>query len=521
MSADFLKSCLDLLASDGLSSEAFQRYFMHVKQDLLADASVAIGLTVLIGHREEDEDVRALFRLLLDEARMGLENDSLLGPSFLENVEMAVGAGLNAGAMKPHHLAGMAVQYRHAGLPVPNILTLDLDSFESPDGVENLNLEDHLQDLTNEVLEAGGNAYSLFNALSDMTAALPDDIVAGFVNHIAGMENPAFEQCVLYFLLSGSALTQEAAAAGLIERLEKGGLSVDTLVFLPIIRGWLPAGTCRDIVDDLGKRARRKDVAGSFEVHAPGLILEIVASITDGVGAQNISITVEHNGKMHVAMVMTKLGYGVKDAFVVPNLSLEEADNIVESVRFEANGENIELATLTMLLQAALSDGVLNSKMPAPGFLDVMKMTNLFDLRPQAMSLQELLKFVDPDKDVQAANPQKLGRWINSEIGLDFLAPLTCSWFEDTAETRNIVMTGRTAQSIENKIWKYMEGRRDIWAKRFLQTAAILRDSDRPREWQTLTASAFGLLSGRPLKRIPLMEDVVYTTIEAADASVW
>ena len=325
----------------------------------------------------------------------------------------------------------------------------------------------------------------------------------------------------LYFLLSGSPLTQEAVAAGLLERFESGGLRSDTLVLLPIIRGWLPTGTPRDIIDDLGKRARRRGVAGQIKVQGSSIIHEIVASITDGVGAQSISIAVEHGGKMHVAMVMTKIGHGLKDAFVVPCTSPDEATDILARMRHETNGANISPATLRMLLEAALADGAENARMPAPGFLDIMEVCDLLGLRPQTMSLQELLEFVDPNKDVQGANPQRLGRWINSDIALDFLEPLTDSWFEDTEETRNAVATGRTARGIETRIWKYLDGRRDIWARRFLQTAAMLRDADRPREWQTLTASAFGLMNGRPLKRIPLMEDIVYTTIEAADARMW
>jgi hypothetical protein len=49
----------------------------------------------------------------------------------------------------------------------------------------------------------------------------------------------------------------------------------------------------------------------------------------------------------------------------------------------------------------------------------------------------------------------------------------------------------------------------------------MLRDGDRPREWKALTASAYGLMNGRALRRIPLMEDIMYTTIEADDAKMW
>ena len=176
---------------------------------------------------------------------------------------------------------------------------------------------------------------------------------------------------------------------------------------------------------------------------------------------------------------------------------------------------------LRVLLEGALADGLGHDHLPAPGFLDVIEACNLFDLRPQKLDLSALLNLADPDRKIQDASAQALGRWINDDIALDYLEPLTVSWFEDTEDTREIVETARTARSIETKLWKFLDTRRDIWARRFLQTAVMLRDGDRPREWKTLTASAHGLLNGRALKRIPLMEDIMYTTIEAADAKMW
>ena len=52
------------------------------------------------------------------------------------------------------------------------------------------------------------------------------------------------------------------------------------------------------------------------------------------------------------------------------------------------------------------------------------------------------------------------------------------SWFEDTEATREIIATGRTNRGIKNKLRKYLETRRDIWARRFLQTALMFRDSE-------------------------------------------
>ena len=220
-------------------------------------------------------------------------------------------------------------------------------------------------------------------------------------------------------------------------------------------------------------------------------------------------------------MLLTKSGYGVKDAFVIPCGTKKKMKSTLSRMRDEMAGASVTLGTLQILLEAALADGVENGKIPAPGILDVLEICNLLNLRPQITEISKLLDFVDPGKMIKNATPQALGRWINDELALDLLHPLTDSWFEDTEETRKIVATGRTPRSIETKIWKFLERRRDLWARRFLQTAMMLRDAERLNEWETLTASAYGLMSGRSLKRIPLMDGIAYTTIKAAGVQMW
>jgi hypothetical protein len=319
---------------------------------------------------------------------------------------------------------------------------------------------------------------------------------------------------------SGTPLIQEAAAAGLYEKLKRSALQSDTLFYLPIIRGWLSAGTARELVDQLNKYARRKGHSSAVEQQKANVIQDITASITDGVGAQNIMIVVKRQNKTFIAMLLTKTGYGIKDAFVIPCQSKREAQDIVMHARHEANGANIDRATAELFLEAALADGIENGCMPAPGFVDVMEICDLHGLRPQKKSLQDLLEFIDPEREIQCATPMKFNRILNNETALDALIPLTDSWFEDTAETRDIVHNSRLARNIETKIWKYLERRREIWARRFLQTAIMLKGAKMEREARTLTASAFALMDDRPLRKVPLMEDIVFTTLEAGDAPI-
>lgn len=522
MSFELLTYSLDLIRQQTVVSPVFSNYFSDVKAQLLASEEAIIALTVMIGQEEEeDTSPLILLSLLLDEARMGLENDGARASGFLAAVERAIETGLSSGVLEQQHLLRFAGLYQQAGLPVPDGLKIDPDKMVRPEGAETFDLSENLQAMARDIQSDGGNAYDLFSVLSEMTAAMPDEVRASFANHLAMLPGALFERCALYFILSGSSPVPEAALAGLFERLSQSGLKTETENFLPIIRGWLGPGDVRTALDELIRQARRKGQGAQQAGRASFQTLEMVGTVTDGVGAQSISVAIENDGAFYVALVLTKDGYGVKDAFVVPCASRSDTADLVMRSRIEANAAPICPATLKVLLEGALADGVENGCLPAAGILDVMETCRLLDLRPQILTLQRLLELADPEGRIQNASPQSLGRWINHPVALSLLAPLTDSWFEDTEETRRILATGRTARGVETRIWKYLDGRRDLWARRFLQTALLLLDAGDADEWQTLTASAYGLMNGRVLRRIPLMEAIVYMTIEAAEAQIW
>ena len=520
MSSQLLAEFMEQFRLHGFEPQ-FQSYFMQLKTKLLSSGDVACGLVVLCAQEDDHSgSAHQILSLLLDEARMGLENDNEYAEDFLETVEMAVQAGVAAGAVEQENLMEFAGLYRRVGLPVPQVFMLDPDNMSLPPDMEDFDLSENLKDVAREIAAEGGSAYDLFNNIDTMMAAVPEEIQAGLVNHIAAMDGPFFERCALFALLSSSELVQEATLAGLFERLDASTLNAETLTLLPMIRSWFSSGPTQAALDELITKARRKAVPSqSRQIRAE--IQEIVASITDGGGAQSIAVRLEQGSKPFLAMVLIKAGHGIKDGFLVPPENRKDAIHMIGQLRAETGSDDISPNTLRVLLEGALADGLEHGHLPAPGFLDVIEACNLFDLRPQELDLSALLNLADPERKIQNASAQALGRWINDDIALNYLEPLTDSWFEDTEDTRNIIATARTAHSIETKLWKFLNTRRDIWAQRFLQTAVMLRDSDHPREWRTLTSSAYGLMNGRVLKRIPLMEVIMYATIEADDAKMW
>lgn len=110
---------------------------------------------------------------------------------------------------------------------------------------------------------------------------------------------------------------------------------------------------------------------------------------------------------------------------------------------------------------------------------------------------------------------------LHNETVLDALVPFTDSWFEDTGETRDIIRGPRSARTVEKRSWAFLEGRRDIWARRFLQTAIILKSAKKERLSKAPAAAAFALIHKHPLQGIPLMEDIVMQAVHLCSEYFW
>ncbi len=147
---------------------------------------------------------------------------------------MAVQAGVAAGAVKQENMMEFAGLYRRVGLPVPQSFMIDPDNMAPPSDMEGFDLSENLENVARDIMDEGGSAYDLFNAIDTMMAAAPEEIQAGLANHIATMDGPFFERCALFMLLSGPQLVQEATIAGLFERLDGFALNAETLTLFPV-----------------------------------------------------------------------------------------------------------------------------------------------------------------------------------------------------------------------------------------------------------------------------------------------
>lgn len=523
MNKEIIESCLDMLDRYGEESSSFTDFFSRAKFYILNDKKPTEKIiSQIFNHEGKNKNTFVLFFLLLDEARMMIENDSIYGQVFLNNVESAIRAKLSTEEYEQSCILRMASIYRKANLSVPSLLTINLDKIKKAEKISFLpTIFNHeIEKIATQWQKSGTSSYELFRELDEMMAAMPENMQANFAHHLTTFSNPVFERCGLYGLLASPPLVQEAIVAGLYEKLKNSELQQDTLFYLPIIRGWLPTGRIRDSIDKITQHARRSELyISNTKQQKKNNIKTVMASITDGVGAQNISIVTTHKKKTFVAMVLTKTGFGIKDSFIIPCESQSEKNNIINHLRQESSAMKISIDIAEILLEAALADGIKNNATPAPGFLDIMDFCDLRELRPQIKSSRDLLVIADIENKTQHYTQENLNKILNNKTYLKMIAPITDSWFEDSSETRNIIHNARHPQQIKENIEMHLEKRRDVWATRFLQTALILNENNQKSDQKDfLIASAFALINNQPLCNIPLMDHIAITTIMASSS---
>ena len=361
------------------------------------------------------------------------------------------------------------------------------------------------------VKESQGDVYAVFESLREILAGIPADMGNTVIYGICSEDIGYSGSLATYWLLAQDESARERAATALLHQARLGKQDGALVRRLPMVRNWIPAGTARAIVDEVIREQRLRGIEPETSP-VPAKLREIQATIPDGVGCQSIALV----AKRKIGMILTKHGYGVKDAYVIPCRAVREVQQILGHMH-ELGGGAVDLDTVKVTVSAALADGHRNGYPPAHGLVDVVSEFGLEDIRSNGMSAQEWLAFLDPENAIAGMSPQKRGRLINrsDEVLIDL--PMIDSWFEDDEDVRDLLAGIRNPRSRIKRLKEHFETRREYWAIQTLKAASILKAAG--ADWTSLAVAAWALLDGRALEKIPLMEYVIDSTIEAFESN--
>jgi len=240
----------------------------------------------------------------------------------------------------------------------------------------------------------------------------------------------------------------------------------------------------------------------------------VLATIPDGGGAQSFGIALQSGKTRSVAMVLTKQGHGVKDAYVIPCPSARDQNMIITQLTDETAAQPVTPAYLAEALSMALGDGLAHGLPPAPGLIDVAALCGLTELRPRQIETEALLAGLASHARVSALSPQKRGRLIKASADWWERHEIVRYWFEDSDDAQEQMERSSGPRATEAALWRWLETRRGWWAHQIARGAAMLEAAGHS-DTDNFTATAMALLDGRDLKKIAVMADVHDQTIEA------
>jgi yecA family protein len=488
---------------------------------LLASAEVARDLVARVALLDDTvEEHPAEWRLLetlLDEARRASEDGKPEGEAFRQAADATCNAQAHASGANPAGLSLLARAYHSAGLSVPLALKeareqqigTPAPALDAQSGEQATRLADQLS----EALDAaGGELFAFYHQFNQILADLPDPKCQALLEHLGDWANPRAAQLLTYWLFDSRTSLARTAAEALSNRAAGQGLDSQTAGRLAWMRSSLARGPLLDAVDSALARYRE------HHRHWPALNPTgqwSVAYITvpDGAGAQQLLLGEQRRDGACWSLILVKIGFGIRDAYVLASLDLTEEQDLFEQLGCLELYE-IPRASVEALLATAVAENHEYQQTPPPGLIDVAIASGLNALTPAPEAGAERMPILDPEGVLDELTAQKRGRLINqSRDWSEHIGGLE-SWFLDDPIARSSVSESPNEDAARRELRSHLHQRRYWWAELFLRTALVAAANHSSEITRSLTVTADAVAEGREIRRIPIMEQIIDTTLE-------
>jgi hypothetical protein len=505
-------------ANDRGQAELLKRFGRALLDMPDAAAQLLEETATVTGSGAREENLAQLMSAALDEARMARENGQKRGAAFIGVLEAHLDHLQATDRVSFKGTLAVSSSWVRAGLTPPECLSSDKDRLSTSipymDGVNAGDLDGLFESLFGNLIEAGGgNASALHAMFAELLPTIPAGARGALIRVAVARPDELFAELGCAWLLDPSGQVRSAAADGLSDRLQAGRLSTGVLARLTMMRSWLTDEAVRDRVDALVRDTLRKGVGQPNRDVAPK-VHRVIASMVDGSGAQSMAAAVQSSGSRHVAVVLLKQGFGVKDAYVVPCASATEQRRIMAGITEDIEAYDVPRDYLAQAIGLALSEGLERGMAPVPGLVDVAQSCALTGLRPIPAALEDILVLADPEARVAGLSVQARGSLIMSSKHWEEDYPMLSSWFEDSDETVEALEGARSRAALQRGMWRILEGRRQHWAMIIARNALLLAAAGKD-DADAFTAVAAALAEGRDLKKTPVMHCIVEQSIQA------
>jgi len=519
----FLNDCLQQLTEAGPDAAPGAVLGSQMPR-LLGSADVAealVGDTAISTGDDDDPPARRLLEALLDEARRAQDDDKPEGGFFIDAAGRAC-QRLASASVTDEGLVALGMTYYRAGLTVPEAIqeaqrqrageVVSAEPVQEP--------ADQMAATIEEMMSAADDdLYAVYHRINEFLASIGDAECRVLIRTLPQWRDARYARLASYWLLDPRAELAQAAGEGLAERARAGQLDAATAGRLAWIRQVLPAGDGVAHIDAALEAYRRQSHSWPALI-AAGAADAVYASLPDGVGAQYLMYRRREGPGTTWALVLLKTGYGLRDAYVVADMSTDDETGLFAELSEAVDVLAVSMATADALLGAALAETHRRDQPPPPGLIDVAVAAGLAQLRPRALAGANWLKVLDPEGELAALTPQKRGRLINASAGWSDRVVAVDTWFADDAGARSILArdfagTAPGKERIKRRLRRYFDAQRAYWAELMFRSALVAADSELSDWSPSLTLTANAVVEDRPIRKIPLMEEIAEATIAA------
>ncbi|MDZ7714220.1 MAG: UPF0149 family protein [Rhodovibrio sp.] len=229
----------------------------------------------------------------------------------------------------------------------------------------------------------------------------------------------------------------------------------------------------------------------------------MLATLPDAVGAQSVIVVAGTQSKPVLALLLLKIGEGIKDATVIPCEDRNDAAAIIQEYQPLAPQE-LPLDLGRSLIAAALYEGA-----PAEDWPEAARRTGLDNVSPRACSGRDWLRVLDPDGDILTTSSQERAAAARAALceAADWAErhPMVGAWEEDLA---CLIDAGADPNAHRRELYEYVypaiDRNRALWQEILLRAAVVLRHYH--DDWFGLALNAAALDEMTDLRRVPVAQ---------------
>lgn len=378
---------------------------------------------------------------------------------------------------------------------------------------------DHIESIRDLIAELSDlSTFELAGHFFAQSHAMPPEFFGDLVMDLCSIDEG--QDAALLTLLHPRAEVREIVVMALDTLLPNMTLSSASLSRLQAIEAWVPLAL-KDQIAYWIREQRKKGVL--FQHVTPVKLAKIQASEIDGGGAQGLFLQLKHARRMRLTGVLLKDGFGIKDSWITPDITMAEAKRYCQDVLSDGvTLRTVDLDYIIMMTNHFLALTLEQGNMPNLHFLEFQEALGLHFL-PEPLDIPQLLEQlavqIDPfTPSVVEASFKRSKRWLQDK-------PFAASWYLENegvdkwvnrcCNFEDGVKVCRFDDAMKAVFEHELESKRETWVFHFLWVALWLRAGTRKHEkiWQDAFFIAHAIHTGTPLSEIPIMQDICHQSV--------